>query len=247
MNISSSLKNFIRTSLPWSVYWWLKRFREECLVILSGKDLTSLALIYKTDKWGRHFYTPVYRHWFGALRYKPVRLLEIGTGGYARPHQGGNSLRMWKSYFPHGIITGIDIHDKSALQERRVHIYSGDQSDPDFLKRISGIEGPFDIIIDDGSHMQSHIIASFETLFPLMEPGGTYVIEDTQTSYWPKFEGSTKDMDTIPSAMNYFIKRVHEVNRIEWKESDRQVDEIGQMIETISFYHNLIIIGKQLE
>src|SRR6185503_11070328 len=135
--------------------------------------------------WGHHFYTPFYAQWFSDLRYKPVRLMEIGVGGYGRPNRGGNSLRMWKRYFPLGLITGIDIHDKSALQERRIHIYTGNQSDREFMERVSGIEGPFDIIIDDGSHVQSDIINSFQILFPLMVSGGIYVIEDTQTSYWP--------------------------------------------------------------
>ncbi|MEP6794896.1 MAG: class I SAM-dependent methyltransferase, partial [Saprospiraceae bacterium] len=155
-------------------------------------------------KWGYHSYTPVYEKWFREIRFKPVKLLEIGVGGYSKTHMGGDSLRMWKSYFPKGIITGIDIYDKTDLAENRIHIYTGDQSNVDFLKNVSDQEGPFDIIIDDGSHVQSHIITSFESLFPLMSSGGIYVIEDTQTSYWPKFEGSTKEMDTIPSAMNYF-------------------------------------------
>ena len=242
--MSSSLKEFLRKLLPWPLYNRLKRLREEAKVFLSHRDLTSLAKIYQTDKWGRHFYTPIYSQWFYELRFKPVRLLEIGIGGYAKPHQGGNSLRMWKRYFPQGIITGIDIYDKTALQENRIHIYTGDQSDPVFLKQVSDAEGPFDIIIDDGSHMQSHIIASFETLFPLLAAGGIYVIEDTQTSYWPKFEGSTKDMETIPSAMNYFIQRVHNVNKSEWVKEDLQREIPDEGIASISFYHNLIIVVK---
>ncbi|MGB3079449.1 MAG: class I SAM-dependent methyltransferase, partial [Saprospiraceae bacterium] len=187
--LTSSVKDFFRKILPWPLYRRLKRIREESKVFFSRRDLTSLARIYQTDKWGRHFYTPIYSQAFSDLRYKPVRLLEIGIGGYAKSRMGGNSLRMWKSYFPKGIITGIDIYDKTDLAESRIHIYTGDQSDADFLNRVSNIEGPYDVIIDDGSHMQSHIILSFETLFPLMASGGIYVIEDTQTSYWPKFEG----------------------------------------------------------
>ena len=61
MKIITKLKEYLSTSLPWPVFWWLKHKREECLVILSGKDLTSLAKIYKTDKWGVHFYTPIYQ------------------------------------------------------------------------------------------------------------------------------------------------------------------------------------------
>lgn len=244
MTTGSSVKDFLRKNLPWPLYRWAKRFREEMKAFFSKKDLTSLAEIYQTDKWGRHFYTPIYHHWFRDLRYHEVRLLEIGIGGYAKSRQGGNSLRMWKNFFPKGQITGIDLYDKRDLGENRIHIYTGDQSDVDFLKQVSSKEGPFNIIIDDGSHMQSHMITSFETLFPLMSPGGIYVIEDTQTSYWPKFEGSTTEMDTIPSSMNYFISRVHSINRSEWIKEDLQHEMPEDDIASISFYHNLIFIVK---
>jgi demethylmacrocin O-methyltransferase len=152
---------------------------------------------------------------------------------------------MWKRYFYKGTITGIDLYDKSALQENRLKIYQGDQTDPNFLRNVSAAEGPFDIIIDDGSHINSHIIISFETLFPLMPSGGIYVIEDTQTSYWPKYEGSTAAMDTIPSAMNYFIRRVHAINRAEWLTDESHPELPDQGIASISFYHNLIFVVKK--
>jgi demethylmacrocin O-methyltransferase len=214
------------------------------MAIPAQGNLTALAKIYKTDKWGYHFYTPVYAFWFKALRHKPIRLLEIGIGGYAKPRHGGDSLRMWKRYFYKGTITGIDLYDKSALREDRLRIYQGDQCDSFFLTGLSEKEGPFDIIIDDGSHIQSHIIASFETLFPLMSSGGIYVIEDTQTSYWPKFEGSTTKMDQVHSAMNYFIRRVHAINRPEWIKEENPPEIPDQGIASISFFHNLIFVVK---
>jgi cephalosporin hydroxylase len=144
-----------------------------------------------------------------------------------------------------GIITGIDLYDKSALREDRISIYQGDQNDPAFLQEVNRLEGPFDIIIDDGSHVQTHIITSFETLFPLLKTGGIYVIEDTQTSYWTKFEGSTAEMNTVTSAMNYFIKRIHAVNRTEWRKDELHPDLPDEGIDSISFYHNLIFIKKK--
>ena len=33
-------------------------------------------------------------------------------------------------------------------------------------------------MIDDASHLYEPSLASFETLFPLLRPGGTYIIED---------------------------------------------------------------------
>src|SRR5688572_29079055 len=243
--MSSFFKNTIRAVLPWKVYWGLKRLREESRAYLSADDLVSLAKIYKTDKGWHHHYMPVYQQWFEALRHKPVRLLEIGIGGYDKPLLGGDSLRMWKSYFRKGIITGIDIYDKSALIEDRIYIYKGDQADKNFLRDVSQKEGPFDIIIDDGSHVQSHIITSFETLFPLLSPGGIYVIEDTETSYRLSYEGSTAEMNSVNSAMNYFIRRVHHVNKTDWIKDDLKKEMPQDDIAAIAFYHNLIIIQKK--
>ena len=245
MKVPPSWKNRLRYLLPWKMYWSLKRLREEWRAFFSPRDLTSLAIIYQTDKWGRHAYTPIYAQWFAPLRYKPIRLLEIGVGGNTRTHSGGNSLRMWKRYFPKGIITGIDIHDKSALVEPRIHIYQGDQADASFLKHVHEQEGPFDIFIDDGSHLQSHMIASFETLFPLLKPGGIYVIEDMHTAYHPSFEGSTTDMLDAPTAMNYFIQRVHTINRADWAKDEPHPDIPDQGIASISFYYNIIFITKK--
>ena len=245
MTTASNWKDKARAVLPWKVYWTLKRIREEWKAWFGHKDLTSLAKVYQTDKWGSHYYTPIYEQWFASLRYKPVRLLEIGVGGYDRSLLGGDSLRMWKRYFEKGIITGIDLYNKSALGEHRINIEQGDQCDALFLQEVSRRHGPFDIIIDDGSHVQSHIIASFEALFPLMPTGGIYVIEDTQTSYWPKFEGSTEEMESIPSAMNYFIKRVHGINRSEWLDVGKLVDTPDQGIGSRAFYHNLIFVVKK--
>ena len=214
MTTRSSWKDRVRAILPWRIYWELKRLREEFKAWMTDGSLTELAKNYKTDKWGYHYYTPIYEQWFSPLRYKPVRLLEIGIGGYDKSHFGGDSLRMWKRYFRHGKITGIDLYEKSALAEKRIKTFKGDQSNPDFLREVVKAEGPFNIVIDDGSHMQSHIITTFEVLFPLMPTGSIYVIEDTQTSYWPKFEGSTSQMNEVPSAMNYFISRVHTINRV---------------------------------
>lgn len=99
MTPNRSWKDKVRSVLPWKIYWFLKRIREEFRAWSTDEDLTSLARVYQTDKWGYHFYTPVYEQWFRSLRYTPIRLLEIGVGGYGKSHLGGDSLRMWKRYF----------------------------------------------------------------------------------------------------------------------------------------------------
>ena len=74
--------------------------------------LTRLAIKYGTDKWGLHFYTPLYHDLFCKVRDQPIRLLEIGVGGYEFKTVGGASLAMWADYLSNGQITGIDIAEK---------------------------------------------------------------------------------------------------------------------------------------
>lgn len=64
----------------------------------------------------------------------------------------------------------------------RVHVHFGvDQADGDTVRRLAaeGLGGqPADVVIDDASHLYGPTLASFEALFPLVRPGGVYVIED---------------------------------------------------------------------
>ena len=53
---------------------------------------------------------------------------------------------------------------------------------PKRRSRLAGRE--FDIVIDDASHVNTHQIAAFGHFWPLVRPGGWYVIEDVHASYW---------------------------------------------------------------
>ena len=152
--------------------------------------LTRLAIKHGTDKWGPHFYTPVYHKLFAHLRERPLRLLEIGVGGYEYKKVGGNSLAMWADYFPHAQITGVDIAEKELSLDPRIKVLRGSQDDAVFLGKVCEEHGPFDIVIDDGSHIPKHVVASFGILFPKLADGGIYAIEDVQTAFWPNFGGS---------------------------------------------------------
>ena len=117
-----------------------------------------------------------------------LNILEIGIGGYDDPRSGGGSLRMWRTYFPNSRFP-IDIVDKSPHDERRITTFMGSQTDEEFLADVIGRIGKVDIIIDDGSHRNDHVLQSFRFLFPLLDNGGIYVVEDTQTSYWTEYGG----------------------------------------------------------
>jgi len=149
-------------------------------------------------------------HYFEAYDFhfqglKPKRLLEIGV-------MGGGSLWMWKRYFPGAEIVGVDIDEKCRQWEdevKGVKVFVGDQGDVGFLKNLNEIVGPFDIIIDDGSHKMDDQQTSLALLFPTMPDGGIYVIEDLHTSYWPTWGGSVIGGNTTLSFLKNIIGFIH--------------------------------------
>ena len=137
-------------------------------IVPSQFNLQLLALKYGTDKLS-HGYIEHYEKFFKDIRKKKMNILEIGVGGYDDPKSGGASLRMWQEYFSNSMIYSIDIHDKSALQDKRIKIIQGSQNDSVFLANVTKTIGMYDIIIDDGSHQNEHIITSLNTLFPYLK------------------------------------------------------------------------------
>jgi len=203
-------------------------------------DLGKLANLYGTDKNGIHFYTQHYQRHFQRMRRRPIRLLEIGIGGYDSPYWGGQSLRMWKSFFPRAQIVGLDVHDKSLLEESRIKTVQGSQDDVACLEKLNREWGPFDIIIDDGSHTNAHVVRSFETLFPLLKTGGIYAVEDIQTAYWD----DDSSQPNGPTSMQLLLGLVNGINFEEYPDDAYQPNFYDRNIVGMHFYHNLVFIEK---
>ena len=216
----------------------------EPLGFIFRSNLPRLATIYGTDKWGAHWYAAHYARHFQHLRRKKITLLEIGIGGYDDPHGGGGSLRMWRRYFPHARIVGLDYFDKSPHAEKRIRIYRGDQSDEKTLQKIINEVGRPDIIIDDGSHLNHHVLKSFEVLFPLLADDGIYAVEDTQTAYWPDMGGSSENLQTVPTSMRLLKSLVDGLNHEEYINPGYVPTYYDQHIIGLHFYHNLVFVQK---
>jgi len=211
---------------------------------LFQNDLVTLATLYGTDKWNSHWYAQHYQKHFYPLRQKKLNILEIGIGGYEDPQAGGESLRMWKNYFPKSVIYGIDIYDKKAHEEDRIKIFQGSQEDESFLKELVAISGGFDIIIDDGSHINEHVIKTFNILFPLLNNGGIYVVEDTQTSYWPTYGGNSDDLNSSKTMMSMFKNLVDCLNHEEFIKPGYSPSYFDKHIIAMHFYHNMVFLYK---
>ena len=235
------LRTCLKTNLSPSQYRYLVRIARAVLGWWYRNDLNRLALLFRTDKWGRHWYTQHYQRYFQPLKGKRLNVLEIGVGGYENSDVGGESLRMWKAYFRKSQIVGIDVYDKTHLREHRIDIRQCDQTDSEALLRLSSEYGGFDIIVDDGSHLNQHVIETFHVLFPLLRQNGIYVVEDTQTAYWPTWGGG---IGNPSNSMAFFKKLVDGLNHVEYPIEGYEPDYFDQNIVEIAFFHNLIFIRK---
>ncbi|RKT17053.1 demethylmacrocin O-methyltransferase [Streptomyces sp. 1114.5] len=219
--------------------------------VLSGidkpGDLGNLAARYYSDKWGgMHWFTSHYENHFKDLRDKPVRVLEIGVGGYMTTTFGGGSLRMWRRYFTRGLVYGLDIFDKTVADQPRVKTLIGSQNDPEYLNRMAAEYGPFDVIVDDGSHVNEHVLTSFRTLLPHLNPGGVYVIEDTWTAYAPGYggvEGKAAGQGTSIGLVKELVDAIHHEEHTGpdagGEPSFQEANVVG-----LHVYHNLAVIQK---
>lgn len=140
--------------------------------------LDAIGLKHGTDKASSdHDYLNFYEIFLSPLRDERMTVLEIGVFN-------GASLKTWEEYFPHATIIGADILPLTKRFERnRTTIEILDQSNVEELTRLAVQHGPFDIIIEDGSHMWEHQITSLRILFPFLKNDGLYIVEDLQTNY----------------------------------------------------------------
>lgn len=206
-------------------------------------DMARLARHFGTDKWGTHRYAQHYEDHFRRFKTDRFTLLEIGIGGYSREKLGGASLRMWKAFFPQAQIFGLDLQDKAFVEEDRIRAYQGSQTNEPLLRTIVGDAENLQIIVDDGSHRPEHIRRTFEVLFPFLPAGGLYAIEDTQTSYWPRFGGSL-DLDDPDTSMGMVKRMVDGLNYEEWQDDDHPATDVDRTIVAVHCYHNLVILEK---
>ena len=151
--------------------------------IYNAPDVSTRTLLddifdkYDTDKQATfHNYTRQYEGLFRDFRDKPIKYLEIGV------HNGG-SIRAMREVFKNATsIVGIDIDARCKQTEdtgKNIFVEIGDAMDPSFIKSITQKYGHFDIILDDGSHVNKDVIGTFEILYPLLNDNGLYVVEDT--------------------------------------------------------------------
>jgi len=185
------------------------------------------------NKWKHYF--PIYERHFSQFIYTPATLIEIGCGA-------GGSLQMWKQYFgPHARIVGIDVNPEcKRFAEDQIEIYIGPQQDAVFLQSVIDEVGTPDIVIDDGSHIMSHIAASFNFLYPQMLKNGVYLVEDLHTAYWEEYEGGLGKPTTFIEICKNLIDQLN----ADHSRGALAPTEFTQSTMGIHFYDSVVVFER---
>lgn len=188
-------------------------------------------------KWA-HYYD-IYERDLARYRERPISFLEVGV------FKGG-SVPMWKAFFANDSrLTFIDIDPACADRaEPGTTIEIGNQADPDFIRRIVETYGPFDVVVDDGSHINAHQIKTFELLWPHISDGGLYIVEDCHTSYWPGFGGGYRNEASFIEFAKRMIDRMHS-----WYTDQDALfpfDPIAKEVDSVRFFDSITMIEKRI-
>src|SRR5581483_698710 len=184
-------------------------------------------------KWTHYF--PAYERHFGKFVYQPLTFIEIGCGE-------GGSLQMWKRYFgPFARIIGIDVNPRcKEFEEDQIDVRIGNQSDGAFLQSVVDEFGQPDIVLDDGSHMMSHVVAAFKFLYPHVQKNGVYMVEDLHTSYWPEFEGGFKREGTFIELCKQLLDELN----ADWARDALAATEFTRSTLSMHFYDSLAVFER---
>lgn len=218
---------------------------------MQEKKLQQYGEYFLTDKHDHHHtfaqksYLDIYEPYFKPLRERKINFLEIGV-------RDGCSHRMWQQYFSkESNIYGIDIDPRcSVYAKENIKIYIGSQDDLSVIDNVvSDAKDGFDVILDDGSHVNELTINSFNLLFKHVKPGGLYIIEDLACSYLGKelhksiIEGAWPGMQynknvTFNNDRNVLNKLFFDIIRdIDLMQTEEY--------ESVHFYSRIAVIKKQ--
>lgn len=131
-----------------------------------------------SDKYFWHRYNQFYRRHFETLG-SVSTILEYGV-------LNGMSIRWLREMYPAAAIFAVDILPPQAdwPTDPGITYLTADQGDRSAIANmLKLVNRTFDLVIEDGSHMPKHQANCLAETFPLIRPGGMYVLEDLQTSH----------------------------------------------------------------
>ena len=143
--------------------------------------------------------------------FSPRSILELGV------FQGGSYVLLDKLFKPRR-MSAVDISREPvatlcqyvADKEGRFVHFSTSQSDRGVLEHIvrNELANELDLVVDDASHAYEHTKASFEVLFPLLQPGGIYLIEDWSWAHYPNYQAPDAPFSKLHALSNLLFEQI---------------------------------------
>lgn len=183
------------------------------------------------DKWPHYF--PIYERHLQPFVGTDAKVLEIGV------YRAGGLDLLSDFLGPQAQLFGMDIDPMSSdLADPRFPVFLGSQSNPEDLLRLNDQYGPFDVIIDDGGHTVTQQITSAETLFPLLNDGGVYLVEDVHTSYWDDYRDAGDG-----SFLDWVRSRVDDLNAYHHS-TDMRLNDWQTHLRGIHLYDSVVVLDR---
>ncbi|KHN81607.1 hypothetical protein Tcan_17181, partial [Toxocara canis] len=219
------------------------------LIVACREKLIALERRYGSDKINTHnnffnTYAKLLCPW--KMEEKPISILEFGIGDYENEYKGGADLFTWAQLFPQAeVIVGVDIAQKSFSVPPSVVMIQANQTNETVIAEICEKYGPFDLVVDDASHICEDVIATFKLVWPCLKSESIYILEDTQTSYSEETKCSS-DLNANWTSINFFRSLVNDQNYAELQHFGIpfQPSVYASELAAIHFYHNLVIVEK---
>lgn len=184
-------------------------------------------------------YIPIYEQFLARYRNRTCTILEIGCSK-------GGSLQMWKRFLgPYAAIVGIDIDPScKTIEMEQIKVEIGSQSDENFLAKIIHLYGPFDVVIDDGSHTMPDIASSFKVLFDSVTPDGIYIVEDLHTAYWSEYGGGLHSAASFVEFTKKVIDAIHASYIKEEVAFENFTQHVAESTRSITLADSIIVYEK---
>ena len=152
--------------------------------ILNAQNINGFEFPGGTDKQTLHSYGPIYEQLLSPLKGKNATILEVGV-------QLGGSLLLWHDFLSDSVVIGLDNKDAidpsimPRMDPLRCAVLFMDAYDDGTISKVKQLTpNGIDFAIDDGPHSLVSQQRFLELYLPLLNKGGTAVIEDIQDYAW---------------------------------------------------------------
>jgi hypothetical protein len=189
-------------------------------------------------------YIELYENYGSKYINKPITLVEIGV-------QSGGSIQMWRKFLgSEAKIIGIDIDPKvlnhKQFYDDNTEIIIGDQGSHSFWDEFLTKYPEIDVLIDDGGHTMEQQKITFERMFPNLKINGTFICEDTHTSYYHSFRSHYQDKKSFIEYSKNIIDLINyqHIDANDRRFVDHRMLKVCENLTSISFYDSMVVFLK---